>query len=143
MDVFQREADSEKVEQIRAPRWSGTLAANYTHPASRLSFDLTTNWFGPQRLPVVPNDFRPEYSPWYAIVNMQLSRKFAGGIELYGGVKNLLDFVPDNPILRPFDPFDQQVDDPVNNPNGYTFDATYNYASLQGVRGFVGFRYTY
>ena len=143
MDVFQREADSEKVEQIRAPRWSGTLTANYTHPASRLSFDLTTNWFGPQRLPVVPNDFRPEYSPWYAIVNMQLSRKFAGGIELYGGVKNLLDFVPDNPILRPFDPFDQQVDDPVNNPNGYTFDATYNYASLQGIRGFVGFRYTY
>lgn len=143
MDVFQTTAEGEKIEQIRAPRWSGTLAANYTHPKTGMSFDLTGNWFGPQRLPIVPNDFRPEYSPWYAIVNLQVSRKFRGGIEIYGGVKNLLDFVPDNPILRPFDPFDQQADDPVNNPNGYTFDPTYNYASLQGIRGFLGLRYSY
>ena len=43
--------------------------------------------------------------------------------------------------MRPFDPFDRHVDDPVNNPNGYTFDPSYNYASLQGIRGFLGIRY--
>ncbi len=142
MDVFQRNEEGERIVQIRAPRWSGTFSANYTHPASKISLDLTGNWFGPQRLPVVPNDFRPEYSPWYAMVNVQVSRKFKRGFELYGGVKNLLDFVPLHPILRPFDPFDQYVDDPVQNPNGYSFDPSYNYASLQGIRGFVGVRYS-
>lgn len=145
MDVFLKEAneagDLEKVRQIRAPRWSGTFAANYTHAPSRLSFDLTGNWFGPQRLPTVPNDFRAEYSPWFALLNVQVSRKFKGGFELFGGVKNLLNFVPEDPILRPFDPFDRTVDDPVNNPFGYTFDTSYNYAPLQGIRGFAGVRW--
>ncbi len=146
MDVWIKEVDEtgnlQKIQQIRAPRWSGTFTANYTHTPSRLSFDLTSNWFGPQRLPIVPNDFRPEYSPWFALLNVQVSRKFRYGIELFGGVKNLLNFVPKDPILRPFDPFDRTVDDPVSNPFGYTFDPSYNYAPLQGVRGFAGVRWT-
>jgi len=141
MQVFQNRADGSKITQIRAPEWSGTLTATYTHPASRISLDLTSNWFGPQRLAVVPHDFRPEYSPWYAIVNLQISRKFSRAWELFGGVKNLLDFVPKNPILRPFDPFDRQADDPLSNPMGYRFDPSYNYGSLQGIRGYAGFRY--
>jgi outer membrane receptor for ferrienterochelin and colicins len=141
MDVFTENGDGERVQQIRAPRWSGTITANYTHPGSKISLDLTGNWFGPQRLPTVPNDFRPAKSSWFAIVNLQVSRKFKHGIELYGGVKNLLNFVPKDPILRPFDPFDRLVDDPANNPNGYTFDPSYNYASLQGIRGFLGVRW--
>lgn len=140
MDVFQQNAEGGRVVQIRAPRWSGTFSANYTHPGSRVALDLTGNWFGPQRLPVVPNDFRPEFSPWYALINLQLSRTFKGGVELYGGVKNLLDFIPEHPILRPFDPFDREVDDPAENPFGYFFDPSYNFAPLQGIRGYAGFR---
>ncbi|MBX2926379.1 MAG: TonB-dependent receptor [Saprospiraceae bacterium] len=145
MDVFLNQKNEagllEKSVQIRAPRWSGTFATNYTHSPSRISLDLTGNWFGPQRLPTVPDDFRPEYSPWYALLNMQFSRKFKGGFELFGGVKNLLNFVPKDPILRPFDPFDHTADDPVANPFGYTFDPSYNYAPLQGLRGFAGLRW--
>lgn len=140
MDVFQKNEEGVKTAQIRAPHWSGTFTANYVHPRSRLAFDLTGNWFGPQRLPVVPNDFRPEYAPWFALVNLQVSRKFPGGFECYGGLKNLLDFVPKHPILRPFDPFDRLVDDPVNNPHGHTFDPSYNYAPLQDIRFFLGGR---
>jgi outer membrane receptor for ferrienterochelin and colicins len=44
--------------------------------------------------------------------------------------------------MRPFDPFDKNVNDPVNNPYGYTFDPSYNYASMQGIRGFFGIRYS-
>jgi outer membrane receptor for ferrienterochelin and colicins len=43
--------------------------------------------------------------------------------------------------MRAFDPFDKTADDVVTNPNGYTFDPSYNYASLQGRRGFVGLRW--
>lgn len=94
------------------------------------------------RLPILPNDYRPEYSPWFCIANIQISKKFQNGIEIYGGLKNLFDFVPaEDPLMRAFDPFDQFVDDLVQNPYGYTFDTTYNYASLQGIRGFLGLRY--
>jgi len=147
MDVFQVTPNADgilkKMIQIHAPAWSGTWSANYTHPKSRVSVDCTGNWYGPQRLPILPNDFRPEFSPWFALLNLQVSRKFLRGIELYGGVKNLLNFVPKDPIMRPFDPFDKNINDSVNNPNGYTFDPSYNYAPLQGIRGFAGARWNW
>src|SRR5690606_40727491 len=103
--------------------------------------DVTGNWNGPMRLPILPNDYRPEYSPWFCIANVQLTKKLNKGIECYGGIKNIFNFVPADPIMRANDPFDKRVDDPMDNPNGYTFDPGYNYASLQGIRGFLGVRY--
>ncbi|HVK97765.1 MAG TPA: hypothetical protein VM368_08105, partial [Flavisolibacter sp.] len=76
------------------------------------------------------------------------------GVEVYGGMKNLLDFTPDrgNPFLiaRTHDPFDRDVEfDPSgqvlrtgNNPFALTFDPTYVYAPNQGRRGFLGLRVT-
>jgi outer membrane receptor for ferrienterochelin and colicins len=103
--------------------------------------DVTGNWYGPMRLPIEPNDYRPEYSPWFCITNIQFTKKFDYGLEIYGGMKNIFDFVPKDPLMRPFDPFNKHVNDPVNNPNGYTFDTSYNYASMQGRRVFLGMRY--
>ncbi|MEO6137009.1 MAG: TonB-dependent receptor, partial [Ginsengibacter sp.] len=86
-------------------------------------------------------DYRPEYSPTFCIANIQITKKWSNGIELYGGVKNIFDFVPKDPILRAFDPFNKHVDDPIYNPYSYTFDPSYNYSSMQGTRGFIGLRY--
>lgn len=144
MDVYQDErlgnGKLQRKQQLHAPKWSGTFTATYSWPKV-VNIDLTAQWNGPMRLPVLPNDFRPEYSPWYCIANIQFTRKMGTGFELYGGVKNLLNFIPGKPIMRPFDPFDKYTNDPVNNPNNYTFDPSYNYASLQGVRAFLGIRY--
>ena len=99
---------------------------------------------GPMYLPVQENDFRPDKSPLYALVNLQFTRQLIGSDgskwEIYGGVKNLLNFIPSDPLMRPFDPFDRNVT--TNNPNGYTFDTAYNYAPMQGMKGFLGIRYT-
>lgn len=144
MDVFQKEQNNhgklEKSVQVHAPKWSGTFVGTYHFPKG-YTVDLTGNWNGPMRLPILPNDYRPEYSPWFSIINLQGTKKLMNGIEIYGGIKNLFNFVPNDPIMRPFDPFDKVADDPINNPNGYTFDPNYNYASMQGIRGFLGFRY--
>lgn len=143
MDVYQMEdrgAGLERQVQLHAPKWSGTFVASYQLPHN-YSVDLTGNWYGPMRLPILPNDYRPEYSPWFAIANVQFTKKFEYGLEFYGGMKNIFDFTPKDPLMRPFDPFDKTADDPVSNPNGYTFDTTYNYASLQGRRIFIGVRY--
>ncbi|WP_028297168.1 TonB-dependent receptor [Olivibacter sitiensis] len=144
MNVYQMREDDlgvkEKVVQWHAPKWSGTFVASYAFPKG-FSADFTGQWNGPMRLPIQPNDYRPEYSPWFCVANVQVTKKFDKGIEIYGGVKNLFNFIPKYPLMRPFDPFDRTVDDPVNNPYGWTFDTEYNYASLQGIRGFLGIRY--
>ena len=96
----------------------------------------------PMRLPLQRNDYRPEYSPAFCLANIQITKKLGKRVECYGGVKNLLNFVPKETFMRPFDPFDKYVNDPVHNPNGYTFDTEYNYAPIQGIRAFLGLRFT-
>lgn len=143
MDVYSMERKSEerrKVIQLNAPAWSGNFVISYTLPKGFV-LDVTGKWDGSMRLPVLPNDYRPEYSPWFCIANLQLTKQLKSGITFYGGIKNLFNFIPDDPILRPFDPFNKQADDPVTNPYGYQFDPSYNYAPLQGIRGFLGIRY--
>jgi outer membrane receptor for ferrienterochelin and colicins len=144
MDVYSREA-GEKIPQLFAPRISGTLATSYSTKNKLWMVDLTGRFNGPMHLPVLENDFRPDTSPWVPIMNLQVTRTFMRPgnkhrWELYGGAKNLLNFIPKNPLMRPFDPFDRNVD--VDNPNGYTFDTAYNYAPVQGLKGFLGVRYT-
>jgi outer membrane receptor for ferrienterochelin and colicins len=144
MDVYQVERNGMGAEtssrQLFAPEWSGNVVVTYSFPRGWTT-DLTANWYGPMRLPILPNDFRPEYSPFHCLANVQITKKVNRSCEFYGGVKNLLNFVPADPIIRASDPFDKNVNDPVNNPNGYTFDPSYNYAPLQGIRGFIGFRW--
>jgi len=146
MDVFQKEerpgGGVDKIQQLHAPKWSGNFIGTYTFNKN-YSVDVTGNWYGPMRLPILPNDYRPEYSPWFCVANIQFTKKFDYGLEIYGGMKNVFDFVPKYALMRPFDPFNKTVDDPVANPNGYTFDTTYNYASLQGRRMFLGVRYNF
>lgn len=143
MEVYSMQKDTignlVKIPQLHAPKYSFNFTLSYTLAKYNISVDYTSNVKSPMHLPVVPNDFRPEQSPWFAIHNLQFTKKFRKGLEIYFGIKNILDFVPQNPILRPFDPFDKHINE--NNPYGYTFDPSYNYSSLQGRRYFVGVRY--
>lgn len=146
MDVYQmndvqHNGTLQRSNQLFAPKWSGNFAVTYTLPGNWVA-DFTGQFNGPMRLPIQPEDYRPEYSPAFCIANIQLTKKLAKGFEIYGGVKNLFGFTPKNVFMRPFDPFDKYVNDPINNPKGYTFDTEYNYASLQGLKGFLGLRYT-
>lgn len=153
MNVFQvqeTEINKTKIPQIQAPKFSGTFTISYTTPRQAVTFDLTGRVYGPMHLPVVENDFRPAMSPTFGLVNLQASKTF-NNIEFYAGVKNLLNFIPKNPLLHPDDPFDRPggkyFDEngnprPDTNPNGYTFDTTYNYAQLQGAKMQVGLRWT-
>lgn len=155
MDVFVKEPDEngviEKTEQVYTPKWSGTYSFAFPVKKWRTNFDLTGTFNGPMRLPVFPNDFRPAYSPWYSLLNFQATHKFSHDFEVYLSAKNLLNFIPQNPILHPDDPFDRpggkywQIDgtpNPITNPNGFTFDPSYNYAPMMGLRLLVGIRFS-
>lgn len=140
LDVYQKFDSGQKSQQLHAPKWSGTYNLSYKF-RNDLTVDFTGQFYGPMRLPVLPDDYRPEYSPFYSLANIQVSKSFKSGFEVYCGVKNLFNFTPKDPLMRPFDPFDKSVDDPVNNPNHYTFDTAYGYAPMQRIRGFLGIKY--
>ena len=155
MDVYSIKNDI-KTRQMFTEHVTGVWNAGYTIRKIGLSFDYTGNVYSPMRLPLLSNfDPRSEYSPWYSIQNIQITKKFTKGFEVYGGVKNLLNWTPNkrNPfiIARTNDPFDKDVQFDANgqamvtpnNPYGLTFDPAYVYASNQGIRGFLGIRYTF
>jgi outer membrane receptor for ferrienterochelin and colicins len=97
-------------------------------------------------------DPRQRMSPTWSLQNIQLVYGGLKNIEIYGGVKNLLNFTPNkgNPfiIARSNDPFDKDVEYDINgqvkstpnNPYALSFDPTYVYAPNQGRRGFAGVR---
>lgn len=155
MDVSTEE-NGVKERQILTERFTGTWSVSYRFWQNKLVVDYTGNVYGPMRLPLLGDlDPRPEESPWWSIQNIQLTYYGVKNFEFYGGVKNLLNWTPwknqDEPIIaRSFDPFDRGVQfDPdgnvlatPNNPNALTFDPSYVYAPNQGIRGFIGIRYS-
>ncbi|MBN3582310.1 TonB-dependent receptor [Algoriphagus aestuarii] len=151
MDVSQEE-EGIKTRQLLTERFSGVWSIGYEIAAWDLSFDYTGNVYSPMRLPLLGDlDDRDEFSPWWSIQNIQLTKELGRSWEIYGGVKNLLNFTPPaNSIARSFDPFDKQVEfnpdgsvkPTAQNPNALTFDPTYVFAPNQGIRGFFGVRFT-
>ncbi|MHA6248208.1 TonB-dependent receptor [Pontibacter sp. CAU 1760] len=151
MDVTLEE-NGQSRRQILTEQFTGVWSIGYTLAGARLAVDYTGNIYGPMRLPLLgPLDNRAEYSPWWSLQNIQLTKSLGKQWEVYGGVKNLLNFTPPaNSIARAFDPFDKnvqfdaqgQVIPTEDNPNALTFDPSYVYAPNQGIRGFLGVRYT-
>ena len=144
-----------KSKQILTEQFSGTWALTYTIQPWKLSVDYTGNLYGPMRLPLLGDlDPRRANSPVWSIQNVQFTWKGIPKIEVYAGVKNLLNWTPNkgNPFLiaRAHDPFDKQVlfDNEgkaiptSDNPYALTFDPGYVFAPNQGIRGFFGLRYT-
>lgn len=152
MDVYSMEKEI-KTRQLFTEKFTGVWTISYPLSRIRLSIDYTGNVYGPMRLPLLSDtDPRQEYSPWWSIQNLQLTKKLGKKLEIYGGIKNLLDWTPNrnNPfiIARANDPFDKQVQFDTNgqalktadNPYGLTFDPSYVYGPNQGRRAFLGMR---
>lgn len=154
-DVSQTE-NGVKQRQILTERFTGTWAISYKNYKHNLTFDYTGNIYGSMRLPLLgEQDPRSEYSPTWSIQNIQLTYDGLTNFEIYGGVKNLLNWTPNNGnpfiIARANDPFDKDVTFDNNgnavvtqdNPYALTFDPSYVYAPNQGIRLFFGLRYSF
>ncbi len=154
--------DVQKVEegirtrQMLTERFSGTWAISYTVNALNTTIDYSGNIYGPMRLPLVSDlDPRLPYSKTYSIQNIQFTYNGIKSFQLYGGVKNILNWTPakNNPFLiaRTQDPFNKKVQFDSNgnalvtpdNPYGLIFDPTYVYGANQGLRTFFGVRYNF
>ncbi len=142
-------------QQILTEKFTGVWAVSYKIKKAKLAIDYTGNVYSPMRLPILGElDPRSSVSPWWSIQNIQFTYNGFKNFEIYGGVKNLLNWTPfkeKNPfiIARTNDPFDKNVKLDAHgkvlvtpeNPYGLTFDPTYIYAPTQGIRTFIGVRY--
>ncbi len=146
MDVFSVENDVKERQEL-TEQFTGTWSVGYKFDKIGLSIDYTGNLYSPMDLPTQTTeefiDPRSAESPWFSIQNIQLTKSIGNKIELYGGVKNLLNWTPWQslngvPYLgNPADPFEQNTP-----PNSLVFDPAYVYGPNQGIRGFFGLRYT-
>jgi outer membrane receptor for ferrienterochelin and colicins len=140
---------------VLTEKWSGTWAITYTFPAAGFTIDYTGNVYGPMRLPLLSaTDPRPGYSPVWSIQNIQFTKMLNKKTEIFGGIKNLLNWTPakNTPFIlaRSHDPFDKKVEYETDgkvkataeNPYALTFDPSYVYAPNQGIRFFAGVRFT-
>lgn len=157
MDVYSVEDDVRERQEF-TERFTGTWSIGYEFPKAGIKIDYTGNVYSPMPLPLLSEeDPRPEFSPWWSIQNIQVTKKFKKGLEIYGGAKNLLNWVPWKKlgdaglITRTNDPFDKNVQfdaqgqaiATADNPYAFTFDPTYVYGPNQGLRLFFGIRYTF
>jgi hypothetical protein len=75
-------------------------------------FDYTLNWQGNKRIPSTisnPDEYQvPVKSPSFFVMNLQVSKFWQKGFEIYAGIENVLDYKQENPILasdQPFSPY--------------------------------------
>ena len=96
-------------------------------------FDYTYNWLGKQQLPNTASnpvaDQLPEFSPAFAVMNIQVTRTFSKTFEVYAGGENIGNYRQDKAILGSNDPF------------GPNFDTSIVYAPVFGQMYYAGLRF--
>lgn len=154
MDVFLKEPGERKAIPYLTERFSGVWNIGYEFLRFPVQIDYTGNVYGKMYLPVLNElDPRSEISPAWSLQNIQFTFKgFKNNLEIFGGIKNLLNFKPGKKdpflIARSNDPFNKKVQydrngivkQTADNPFALQFDPTFIYAPNQGTKLFVGIR---
>ena len=115
-------------------RYKGLVTFSYA--PKTWQFDFTTQFNGDSRVPdlsgnatAVANHQNIDRSPFYVIMNAQITKKLGKHWELYIGGENLTNYKQDYPIIS------------ADNPTSEDFDASIVWGPLSGVRGYLGVRF--
>ena len=139
-DIYRIENDS-KIRQKKTPIFTTNYAISYTHPKSQIMLDFTGNVYGSMDLPLIADDIRSAQSPVFNLSNLQISRRFNNGLQIYAGLKNLFNFFPEQKIVYQAKELrSEQIKTSALStlPQGYYFNTDASFAPIQGIRGFLG-----
>jgi outer membrane receptor for ferrienterochelin and colicins len=109
------------------PSHRAFLNLAYVTAYDKWSFDFTTKWMGPARLPQSFHDAERNSKPYY-ILGAHITRKFRR-FDTYVGVENILNFMQHDPVQGWDDPF------------GPHFDASQVYGPTDGRVIYGGLRF--
>ena len=132
-DVKMTIADSLRVKPF-VNRYKGLITMSYA--PGTWQFDFTTQFNGDSRVPdlssnatAVANNQNIERSPFYVIMNAQVTKKLGKYWEVYAGGENLTNYKQDYPIIS------------ADNPTSDDFDASMVWGPLSGIRAYLGVRF--
>ena len=115
-------------------RYKGLVTMSYA--PGTWQFDFTTQFNGDSRVPnlsgnatAVANGQDIGRSPFYVIMNAQVTKKFGERWEMYVGGENLTNYKQDYPIIS------------AENPSSEDFDASMVWGPLSGIRAYLGVRF--
>jgi outer membrane receptor protein involved in Fe transport len=115
-------------------RYKGLVTLSYA--PGTWQFDLITQFNGDSRIPDMSGNATAvkdgqvlERSPFYVIMNAQVTKKLGKYWEIYAGGENLTNFKQQRPIVSAYDPFSND------------FDASMVWGPLSGIRGYLGVRF--
>ena len=115
-------------------RYKGLVTFSYA--PKTWQFDFTTQFNGDSRVPnlngnatAVANHQNIGRSPFYVIMNAQVTKKLGEHWELYVGGENLTNYKQDYPIIS------------ADNPTSEDFDASMVWGPLSGIRAYLGIRF--
>ena len=115
-------------------RYKGLVSMSYA--PGTWQFDFTTQFNGDCRVPdlsgnatAMANHQNIGRSPFYVIMNAQVTKKLGEHWELYVGGENLTNYKQDYPIIS------------AENPTSEDFDASMVWGPLSGIRGYLGVRF--
>jgi outer membrane receptor for ferrienterochelin and colicins len=96
-------------------------------------FDATLNWLGKQQLPTTASnpqaDRLSEFSPSFALINLQVTKVFGKNFEMYIGGENIGNYRQNKAVLG------------SQNPFGAAFDTSIVYGPVFGQMYYFGLRY--
>lgn len=140
-------------QPVLTEKWSGTWTVSWRDPGAGWIVDYTGAVYGPMLVPLSgPLDPRPDVSPVWSLQHLQLTKRAGKVIEVFTGVKNLLNWTPARNIpfliARAHDPFNKNVQyesdgtvkTTADNPFALRFDPSYVYAPNQGRQFYFGLR---
>lgn len=142
-DIYRIENDL-KIRQKKTPIFTTNYTVSYTHPKSQIALDFTGNVYGSMDLPLIANDIRSAQSPIFNISNLQVSRRFNNGMQIYLGAKNFFHFFPEQKIIyqaKELRAEQIKITALSSLPQGYYFNTDAGFAPMQGIRGFLGVRW--
>ncbi|MBN2668555.1 MAG: TonB-dependent receptor [Bacteroidales bacterium] len=109
-------------------RFKGLVALSYATNLKKWQFDINMQINGDGRLPGYRDGINERF-PVYSLTNIQIT-KFFRKWSVYLGAENLFDYVQENPIIAP--------DQPYSN----TFDASQVWGPIHGRKIYIGLRYS-
>ncbi len=116
-------------------RYKGLVTMSYA--PGTWQFDFTTQFNGDSRVPnlngnatAVAHGQNIERSPFYVIMNAQITKSLGECWELYVGGENLTNYKQTHPIIS------------ADNPASEDFDASMVWGPLSGIKAYLGVRFT-
>jgi outer membrane receptor for ferrienterochelin and colicins len=113
-------------------KYKGLVSVSYATNLHKWQFDVTAQFNGPSRIPNtadLPQEYQmPAYSPFYAVLNAQVTKYFKRW-EVYLGGENLTNYRQMQPIISADEPF------------GPYFDASNVWGPVSGVKIYAGVRF--